>query len=353
MPSSPYSPGRGIPLFRWNTMTSRWNAAVRMQRTWRRYHSARFTRVLHELTRLSECVVCGDECVHCVRCPNNHPCCVGCHVQMVTDSRCPLCREPRRNTPGHELKTLLTESNLRLVCRTCGTHTRASDHEYHRDWCHRHEFLCPFGMCSHQCTLGDMRRHVLTHEVDILSPPSFEITLAFTKGSPVCFFVGDVLVVLSSTPWEWTRRMGLLDAPNCIPIYMRAYYPSPLHAALFCNIRHFRLATLASEHSEHFAYGPIPPVLASREHAVLTNRVPVLVPFCHIGQQAPATWSPAHFANRAPDRAMQTTFGNLGIRDLSIVTDPFVPHEATRTVGLLHLQFHTNGDIPIGPLYRV
>lgn len=322
-------------------MRNRTEAATRLQHRWRAILSQRMSRTLTELRRLSECVVCGDECVQCVRCPNNHACCVSCHTNMSVDSRCPMCREPRRTSPGKELNSILLRSGIRFTCPNCGTHSSSEDHERHRAWCPKHEFLCPMGTCTQHFTVDQLVDHALTHGAQRVDYDPFVVSLV--RGDTLFFLVDDVLVVLTSS-LATHRRFGSLELSPNVPLCMHAYYPSPHHPPFGCTILHHSMTSYACDgsYSERIALATIPPMLASHEHIVLSNRVPVIVPFCsQTGiQQGPLT---SMVYTRHDDRStIVRSLRRHGIRDLPLVTDPFASPDPNRLVGLVTLRFQRN-----------
>ena len=287
---------------------------------------------------MSECVVCGDECVRAVRCCNNHTCCMSCHSNMLNDLRCPLCREPRGHGSGTAILSLLSTSKIQFVCKNCGKRSNKDNHERHRSWCPENEFECPIG-CSHQITLQGMGRHAVSHGVPRVDEDAFLVSLI--KGDTLFFMVRGVLVVLSST---FSSRIVSMYNSTCVPLQMRGYYPSPEHHVLSCTIHHHSMASLVKGEGpeEQLRLSAVPPITAT--HEVLVNRVPVIVPFCSCEQSGGSLVYP----NLQGDHLK--SLRRNGVRDLPAFTTHTT--EPIHTAGLVILRFSFHPS-PVGDVFSL
>lgn len=340
-------------------------AAAALQRAWRARASWQHSKMLTRMREMTECAVCGDECVRMVRCLRGHGVCVGCAIGHA-DPRCPLCRAPRPIAEDTSFTAVLRTCAVTLRCSGCGRYTPASEHEAHRAWCPAHRFECPCGECNATVHAAELARHVREAHPNVPDLARGEdlshhlvAALSHAQESIVCL-AGDVVVVL-------TTGARVPHPPNDRPpvhVYLRAYYPRPGARPLYATISQLRVADCAHSDgwTERHRLGVVPPMLASRESVVVAHATASFVPrtgLAHepivpFGTEPPpvlvvADAQPGPRCPRLTQRVMA-----VGVRDVAEPKAPLEPFEAPRrAVALVHVRLCEGTMGPaVGALYQ-
>lgn len=197
------------------------------------------------------------------------------------------------------------------------------------------------GTCTQHFTVDQLVDHALTHGAQRVNYDPFFVSLV--KGDTLFFLVDDVLVVLTSTI-ATQRRFSSLELSPSVPLCMHAYYPSSHHPPLGCTILHHSMTAYACDgsHVERIVLATIPPMLASHEHIVLSNRVPVIVPFCSQTETQQVSLASMVYTRHDDRSTIVRSLRRHEIRDLPLVTDPFTIPDTNRFVGLVTLCFQRN-----------
>lgn len=338
------------------------SAVVVLQRLWRVRASARHARAAAQLRAMAECVVCGDECAQLVRCAHGHACCVGCTL-AASDTRCPLCREPRPATVDTSLAQALAACGTRLRCRACGVASDVADCEAHRAWCPAHRFVCPWSTCTHTVCAAEMAAHVRhhdrVHQLTRTREGCYHLVTALARpGDAVVTCAGDTTVVLT-TARRMPHHLHVQEAsPPMLHLHVRAYYASARAPALRATLRQLRVdgCDTRDAWSEEHRLGVVPPMIASRESVVLAGQTPALTPrallaenFDHAQLVLPDV-DPGAEASACIGPQVRAA----GLRDVPALTKPLASplldgHAAPAV--LLHVALCEDVRTPIGTLY--
>ena len=319
-------------------------AAVHVQRAWRRTASHRHALGMARLRDASVCVVCHDECTRVVRCVNGHAACLGCALASGPTSSCAVCREARHAHVDRTLTPLMEASSIKLRCGTCSRMISWRDCETHRAWCPSHRFACPFDGCNAHVRACDLSNHVYSaHQAaDLLLDLLPEPAEAHTYSAILAMRPGQDAAMLCVGPTVVVVHLALPPMGASEPFYvmsLRGYYEGPQSPALHVRLRQHRMETdtWMSEHN----VGVVPPVLASRELTPYVASVP-LVHACVATQP----WSdhPMVCASMSWQQSRRV-LGQSGVRDA-------LPHTAFRSlrgapVVIVALVFEPQADVAV------
>lgn len=337
------------------------DAAARLvQRRWFRRQSKRHTAALTFLRQMSECAICGDECVDMVRCANGHGCCTGCDASK--DGRtCPLCREPQIQVIDGLVPMVMRNCALRLRCVQCGVCVPSEERERHRAWCPAYTFACPIAGCTHACRASTMARHVHMHRGEHVHTVERDgrITLVVSR------FVEDVVLLLSdgergnhketAVVLSFGRRsVGAADMLlGQMTLCMRAYYTDCDAPAWHASVRQMRVQDcLAGTWMEEHRVGIVPPAIAARETLVLSNYAPIISPRCILCHESGG--GSVRVCNVVSNgRDVAKSLRQIGVRDVPLVTKPYMqPDLAGIPVAILQFHFVRDTSVAIGDVYR-
>ena len=157
----------------------------------------------------------------------------------------------------------MAAAGARLLCAACDVHLDAKDVEFHRAWCPRHRFVCPWEQCAQCVAAADMAAHVRAHGVPCLTPADagdVHFHVALRPTCSVVVVVDDAVVVLTLAAGSF-RRGG---EPACAFVSLRAYYASSDAPLLTARVRQVRVD---GEWVEDHRLGAVTPMLATREAA--------------------------------------------------------------------------------------
>lgn len=296
--------------------------------------STRHALLSSNLRDACTCVICQDECVRLIRCPNGHPTCSSCALATgLADVRCAICREHRGTIVDSTIANLLVRSQVRLRCGTCDSSVLATECERHRAWCPKHLFLCPFAGCRHTCVSSDMAAHLqgVHHVPKVMcdSHGKWNAVLVLTPGThdPACL-VTCAGVVLMASVVSTPPLLGTGD--TFLVVRMHAFYPSRKVPAVLVTLRQHRAHNLQRHINEHRC-GVLPPMLASRE--TVPHRL--CVPCIHVA-------SSFHSHTSA---FVATPWHKVTLPTISATTAAPIP-----TV-VAHVEMHSEPDISIESLF--
>ena len=310
-----------------------------IQRAWRAACTRRLVATRRTLRDLSTCVVCCDECTRLVRCANGHACCAGC-TMSTEDNRCPVCREPRPLVHDAAFQSTLVAANARLACLACNVTIAPAMVEQHRAWCPSHRYVCPHHACTHCVPAAEMARHMFDHD-DVLQLHAREdgahhLVLALQSVESVIALVGATVVVVTSAPLRRYPDVGLMH------VTVRAYYPGPMAPAVHCVVRQVRASD--TQWVEEHRLGVIPPMLASREAAVVGAGA-VVTPrnTCVLAHDS-------GYVAEGPPNAKKVR--QAGLRDLPLSMTPLLRLDVTNAVALTHVLFREDAETCIADMVQ-
>ena len=308
------------------------------------------------LRGMSECAICGDECVDMVRCGNGHGCCTGCDAYKAGRA-CPLCREPQVQIVDVVLPMVMRKCAMRLGCEQCDTCVPSDERERHRAWCPAHTFACPVPGCMRAARASAMATHLrLQHGSDSVHTVGRDgrITLIVSRA------VEDVVLLVADTTGgrdaatavllSFVRR-GADVLLGQMSMNTRAYYKNRQAAAWQLSVRQVRVQDCnAGAWTEEYRVGVISPAIASRENVMIPTYSPIISPRCCLLDDA--RWSRACTAIDSRSCGNAELLRSMGLRDLPLVTKPYADSAPPGTpVAILQFHFVCNSSIAIGDVY--
>lgn len=342
-------------------MMIRTEAAQTLQRRWRMHLAQRCCVALRKMREMSVCVVCNDECVGVVRCPNGHACCLGCEMS-THDSRCPICRVGRPMVQDASFEALARSAGVRMHCAACDVFFPVDRCEHHRAWCPSHRFVCPHPECTACVTASDMAAHVARHEgVHSLTRRTcgrHHVILGMPRhgGDTVIVCVGPTVVVVTNASRRFYTPTQLTTDSVSMTLQVHAYYPSSHSPPVYATLRQLRVVDCSDVNSwvEEHRYGLVPPMMASRENVVVSQSGPILTPRCVM--MDPLVNSVGLFAlpDVLPGKDLSSTIRARGVRDIPIPwqrnASP-VQWDVSTPIALVHLMLREDTSQSIGDVW--